>query len=182
MNSVPKRLYDIYNEIFNCPLYLTKNNSKENLYQFQIILNKSIPTQNEYKLYKFIKDLSIHNHTFFIQLIQEYDIKHIILWSEPDSLLKYFQLDTIAYITQNYTYKQKYNKEIKVLYSYSILKFYNNPKILKRNVEEEDEDLKDNEDIQTSIITLNSLEDEYLIEETNLWNRRKKLRDELNNI
>lgn len=190
MNSVPERLTNMINLLNNGLLInLQTKEIDSEFILFENILNKTIPSKNEYKLYSFIKQLSIQNKEHFLKLLKEYKIEGFIFWSNLDILLEYLNLSNKFYIKQHYNYYKKNNITHKILKKYTINRLEKKKLSIKEILKKYDEkpapidnlnylDLCDkNENVKLDIF-----EENYFKEDAELWNRRNILRNNLNKI
>lgn len=124
MNSVPKKLKIAFDNILNCELVKTKIITNDNLIEFQQILNTTIPKGTDYKLYRFIKELSKKPSCNFGTFVFDYNCRELYLWSNLSVLLYYLELHNIIFIKHNYYYNPNNNIK-KILHSYTVTKYQN---------------------------------------------------------
>lgn len=148
-------------------------NDEFNLKLFENMLNRTIPTKNEYKLYSFIKQLSSENEELFLVFLKNFNIEYYIFWAKLDVLLNYLQLSNKFYIKQNYIYFKKNKQTHKILNSYTVTKVEKE----KKNISDI---LKDYDQKSVVKTQLDITEEDYFKEEDDLWERRRQLRNNIN--
>lgn len=175
MISIPDRLLVIYKQVIKSNLILTNIHSEENINKIQSLLNESVHTHAEYKLFKFIKELS-KNKELFYKFLDDYNSYELILWAELDIFKDYLNISDVIDIKPVYRFFKSYKKLIKYNVSKSVIKKMNIADILTRF------DNKKNKVIEPKLNfdELYDYEAEYQESHTKLWDRRNRLRDEMN--
>lgn len=149
------------------------HNDDFNLQLFENMLNRTVPTKNEYKLYSFIKQISAENEETFLMFLKAFNVEYYIFWAKLDVLLNYLQLSDKFYIKQNYSYFRSNKQIYKILNNYTVSKL--TPK--KKDIV----DILKNYDQKTEIEQkLDITEENYFKEEDMLWERRRQLRNNIN--
>jgi hypothetical protein len=105
----PSKLFQNYRAIKNCGLIKTKIVSEENLNEFEDLLNASQPCldndSDESIKYNSMKEFYLLNKHKFIDLIRNTKLECLILWTESKSIINWFHLSGIVYLSYNYESK-----------------------------------------------------------------------------
>lgn len=103
--SIPRQLVKSFDIINNSKLVVTKDPSDDNLKEFGKAINNAIPddsNQISYMIYKFMRGMYLKDKSKFIQFIagmQYYEA--MILWTDYDDILKYFELTGVIFLGWN---------------------------------------------------------------------------------
>lgn len=95
--SLPKQLIKSYTAISNCDLVVNRRVSEDNIKEFVLELNKSIPSKNNvlaFTVYKFNRNLYLADKVKFLNNIIGFQYyENMILWCDYKDILSYFKLD-----------------------------------------------------------------------------------------
>jgi len=110
--SLPKRLYDLYRQISQCPLVQTGEVTDETLEEFQNLLNEAQPQMDnpeEHAYRSLTKSMYHSNPVGFIKYISvsRNRVSALILWTESKRIVRFFSLQGRVHLswdptTQNY--------------------------------------------------------------------------------
>ena len=105
--SIPRQLVKSFDTIRNCKLVVTKDASDDNLKEFGKAMNNAIPdttNQISHMIYKFMRGMYLSDKQKFIEHIKS--MRHyeaMILWTDYDDILSYFELTGVVFLGWNKT-------------------------------------------------------------------------------
>ena len=102
--NINNKLYNCYKQVLNCSLVKTKEISKENLEDFENILNTSLPNgSDEVAQHTFCRTMYYNNPVGFIKYIsfKKNKASSYILWTESKKIIRYFGLQGLVHLTWN---------------------------------------------------------------------------------
>ena len=102
--SINNKLYNCYKKILNCSLVKTKEINKENLEEFEVLLNSSLPNGNdEVAQHTFCRTMYYSNPAGFVRYIsfKKNRVSSFILWTESKKIVRYFGLQGLVHLTWN---------------------------------------------------------------------------------
>jgi hypothetical protein len=102
--SINNKLYNCYKKILNCPLVKSKEVNKENLEEFEKLLNSSLPNGNEeVAQYAFCRTMYYSNTIGFVRYVsfKKNKVSSHILWTESRQIIRYFGLQGLVHLSWN---------------------------------------------------------------------------------
>jgi hypothetical protein len=98
----PKHLYHGYQSIKNCALVRNKSYTQETLKEFETMLNSSQPRDDCMEKFITVKDFYNANKFGFQKFIKGSPLECTILWTESKSIVNWFHLRGIVYLSYDH--------------------------------------------------------------------------------
>lgn len=98
----PKQLYNGYRAIVNCRLIKSQDYSPQALREFETILNDCQPLTEHMERFNTVKDFYNTNKYNYQKFIRGTQLECTILWTESKSIVNWFQLRGVIYLSYDY--------------------------------------------------------------------------------